>query len=233
MTGAARLAASACMRMGSGLCVVVAPTKEAGTIYRSTLPAHIIVEDFTKAEDHLADPRRNVVLVGPGGGKVKDTVLKVLKSRKHVVLDADALTAFADAPEKLLSALHKECVLTPHEGEFKKLFPDLDGLNTVRVEKASERAGCTVLLKGNDSLIAQNGRETLSHAEASPYLATAGSGDVLSGMITGLMAQGMAAFEATAASVYLHRQMAQSYGAGLVASDLPDLIPFALKDLEF
>lgn len=232
MTGAARLAATACMRMGAGLCIVVAPTKDAGTIYRTTLPAHIIVEDFTKMEAHLADMRRNVVLIGPGAGKTKDKVLKVLASKKACVLDADALTAFEGDTASLFKNLHDKCVLTPHEGEFKKLFPHLTGLNIQRTEKASVEAGCTVLLKGNDSIIAAAGRDTVTHDESAPFLATAGSGDVLAGMITGLMAQGMVPFEATCAAVYVHRMMGRSFGIGLVASDLPELIPFVLKDLE-
>lgn len=232
MTGAARLAATACMRMGAGLCIVVAPTKEAGMIYRMTLPAHVIVEDFTKTETHLADARRNVVLIGPGAGKTKDRVLKILTSKKACVLDADALTAFEGDTKTLFKNLHEHCVLTPHEGEFKKLFSHLEGSTIDRTEKASEEAGCTVLLKGQDSVIAAKGRESVTHDEVAPYLATAGSGDVLAGMITGLMAQGMAPFDATCAGVYIHRLMGRSYGVGLVASDLPDLIPFVLKDLD-
>ncbi|PZQ45654.1 MAG: bifunctional ADP-dependent NAD(P)H-hydrate dehydratase/NAD(P)H-hydrate epimerase, partial [Micavibrio aeruginosavorus] len=128
-------------------------------------------------------------------------------------------------------ALNKECVLTPHEGEFARLFPDIVGPKAIRAEKAAEMAGCTVLIKGADTVIADNESETVIQETDAPYLATAGSGDVLAGMITGLIAQGMPSFKAACAAIYIHAEMGKSYGAGLVASDLPDLIPFVLKDL--
>ena len=229
MTGAARLAAASCARVGAGLVVCVAP-EGSGDIYRISLPAHIIVEDFAKTSDHLNDARRNVALIGPGAGADKKKVLNILETQKPCVLDADALTAFEGKPKELLEQLHPRCVLTPHEGEFKKLFPDIGGSPLERAEKASARSGCTILLKGNMSVITAPEKEALFHDEPAPYLATAGSGDVLAGMITGFLAQGMEPFDATAASVYLHRAMGQFYGAGLVASDLPDLIPYVLKD---
>jgi NAD(P)H-hydrate epimerase len=231
MTGAARLASTAAMRIGAGLCVVVSP-KIAGSIYRSSLPAHIIVEDFKNIRAHLEDARRKAVLIGPGAGSnIRKDVLDVLAAKKPTVLDADALTTFEKNPSVLFDALHKDCVLTPHEGEFARLFPDLQGDKFLRAEKAAAITNCTVLIKGEKSVIAVPNETTVINQEAAPYLATAGSGDVLAGMITGLMAQGMPPFAASCAAVYFHCKMAQSFGIGLVASDLPDLIPFVLKSI--
>lgn len=232
MTGAARLAACACARVGAGVTIVVAPTKEAGMIYRSALPGHIIVEDLKRVEDHLADPRRKAALIGPGGGDVKKRVLAILKNKTPCVLDADALTVFEGDAQTLLDHLHPSCVLTPHEGEFKRLFPTIHSTMTGKAEAAAAKAGCTVLVKGHDSAIACGGEETLTHEDLpAPYLATAGSGDVLAGMIAGLMAQGMSPYLAAAAAVYMHRMAGRMFGPGLVASDLPDMIPYVFKEL--
>lgn len=231
MTGAARLASEAAMRIGAGLCVVVAP-ENAADIYRASLPAHIIVEDFEGVGIHLADARRKSVLIGPGMGRdIKMLVLDVLAEKKPTVLDADALTVFEGERDALFGALHPACVLSPHEGEFARLFPDLAGPKDVRAEKAAAMAGCAVLIKGADSVIAAGGCETVVQDESVPALATAGSGDVLAGMIAGLMAQGMAPFAATCAAVYLHAQAGKRFGRGLVAADLPALLPVVLKEL--
>lgn len=232
MTGATRLAAEACARMGAGMVVVAAADAQSAMIYRSTLPPHIVVEDAVSVQAHLADPRRTAILGGPGGGAGRGQVLDILSTRRPAVLDASALTCFSQSPDEFFSALHPSCILTPHEGEFTSLFPDLAGeKGAVRVEKAASQAGCTILLKGHESVIASPGRETLYHDLPAPYLATAGSGDVLAGMMTGLLAQGMPVYESCAAAVFLHRMMGRSFGAGLVAADLPDLIPFVLRDL--
>lgn len=230
MTGAARLASAAAMRMGAGLCVVVSPER-AADIYRASLPAHIIVEDFESVSRHTGDARRNAVLIGPGMGRdnLRSLVLAVLAEKKSTVIDADALTIFEGERETFFKALHKDCVLTPHEGEFARLFPELSGPKTVRAEKASAMTNCVVLIKGADSVIAAPEQETVMQDEFAPDLATAGSGDVLAGMITGLLAQGMAPFAATCAAVHIHTHMGKNYGRGLVASDLPDMIPAALK----
>ena len=231
MTGAARLASSAAMRIGAGLCVVIAPER-AADIYRASLPAHIIVEDFEAVHAHLSDPRRSAVLIGPGMGReIRSLVLAVLAEKKPTVLDADAISAFEGERDVLLKALHKDCVLTPHEGEFARLFPDLHGPKTVRAEKACAMTGCTVLIKGADSVIAAPDFETVMQEEYTPDLATAGSGDVLAGMVTGLIAQGMPPFHATCAAVLMHAQMGQAFGRGLVATDLPDMIPAFVKKL--
>lgn len=236
MTGAARLAADAAMRAGAGLCVVVAP-KDAAAIYRASLPAHIIVEDFTSVADHLADPRRNAAVIGPGmavSPALAGSVLAILAMKRFTVLDAGALTVFEDAPDMLLAALHKACVLTPHEGEFSRLFKEIG--NKPPVDKAVDASivcGCTVLLKGQECVVAAPGHDpALLHAPA-PYLATAGSGDVLSGVIAGLMAQGMKEpYDAACAGAWLHRKAGQMAGRGLVAGDLPALIPVAWNGID-
>ena len=141
MTGAARLAASAAMRMGAGLCVVVAP-KDSGQIYRMTLPAHLIVEDFESVTKHCSDVRRTALLIGPGMGRdIRSMVLAVLAEKKPTVLDADALTVFENGRDEFLRVLHPGCVLTPHEGEFARLFPDITGPKNIRAEKAAAMTG--------------------------------------------------------------------------------------------
>ncbi len=230
MTGAARLAAESCMRVGSGLCIVVSP-EEAANVYRASLPAHIVVEELTAIDDHLADSRRTAVLIGPGAGQVKEAVITILRSRKPCVLDADALTAFEGDVETLFDNLHPKCVLTPHEGEFGRLFPDIAGTPVERAVIAAERARCVVLLKGHESPVAETGKEPRILEQRAPYLATAGTGDVLAGAITGFLAQGMEPFEAASAAAYIHRE-AGAGRPGLVASDLPDSLPGILERIE-
>ncbi len=232
MTGAARLAAMASMRIGAGLCVVSAP-KNAVPIYSTALPAHIIVEEFHDVKDTLSDERRNAALIGPGLGKGKKrVVLDVVHAGRPVVLDADALTQFEDDPERFLKELPSTTVITPHEGEFLRLFPNIKGDRTKRALAAAEAAECVVVLKGAETVIAAPGRAPVVNKIDAPYLATAGSGDVLAGMITGLLAQGMDGYYAACAAVYLHAMAGQSFGAGLVASDLPDLIPSVVGALK-
>ncbi len=235
MTGAARLAAEAAMRTGAGLCIVVASAGSAD-IYRTMLPAHIIVEDFTATADHLADTRRNAVVIGPGAGQgadLADKVLDILAMNRPTVLDADALTVFAKDPSRLLKALHPTCVLTPHMGEFTRIFSGLENKSSVeKAVKAAALAKCTILLKGQDCAVAAPDHDPVSHRDVAPYLATAGSGDVLAGMIAALMAQGMAPFDAACAGAWLHRAAGRLGGRGMVASDIPALIPVAWDALD-
>jgi NAD(P)H-hydrate epimerase len=231
MTGAARLAAMASMRIGAGLCILSAP-KGAVQLYASTLPAHIIVEELHDVKSTLADGRRNAVLIGPGLGKNrKRAVIDVVHAGRPAVLDADALTSFEGDPDRFLKEIPSTCVLTPHEGEFLRLFPNIKGDRIDRALAAAEAAGCVVVLKGAQTVIAAPGMEPVVNMIDAPMLATAGSGDVLAGMICGLLAQGADPFVASCAAVYLHALAARSFGAGLVASDLPDLIPGVLKSL--
>lgn len=231
LTGAARLAAQAAMRAGAGLCTVVAPA-EAAVVYRSDAP-HVMVEEREgDIAAHLSDARRNAVVIGPGlEGDVQADVLAVLASGRSAVLDAGALTAFAGEADILFTALHTSCVLTPHEGEFERLFGVLPGDRVDKAQAAAEKAGCVVLLKGAETVIAAPEQSPVLNRHATPYLATAGAGDVLAGMIAGLLAQGMGAFDAACAAAWMHGEAARRVGPGLVAPDLVAGIPAVLKDL--
>ncbi|HYM71593.1 MAG TPA: NAD(P)H-hydrate dehydratase, partial [Stellaceae bacterium] len=234
MTGAARLAARSAARAGAGLVTVAAP-EPAFPIYAAALTGVIVLPvagpDGFRAL--LADPRRNVVLVGPGAGsgpETRDKVLAVLAAGKQAVLDADALTAFAARPADLFAAVCAPCVLTPHEGEFARLF-EATGSKVERARRAARASGAVIVLKGADTVIADPDGRAAINENAPPELATAGSGDVLAGLVTGLLAQGMPAFEAAAAAVWLHGEAARQFGAGLVAEDLIDDLPVILNRL--
>ena len=234
MTGAARLAARAAARLGAGLVTVAAP-EAAFPIYAAALTG-IIVHPIADLEDFrafLADPRRNAALIGPGAGigsETRDKTLTILAAGKRAVLDADALTSFAESPEVLLSAIRSPCVMTPHEGECSRIF-DTASSTLERARRAARRSGAVILLKGADTVIASpDGRATIN-ANAPPQLATAGSGDVLAGMVLGLLAQGMEPFAAAAAAVWIHGAAASRFGPGLISEDLLELTPTVLKDL--
>jgi hydroxyethylthiazole kinase-like uncharacterized protein yjeF len=234
MTGAARLAACAAARLGAGLVTVAAP-ESAFPIYAAALTG-VIVHPITGLEDFrafLADPRRNAALIGPGagvGGETRDKTLAILAAGKRAVLDADALTSFADDPETLLSAIRAPCVFTPHAGEFARIF-DTAGSKVERVRRAARRSGAVILLKGADTVIAAPDGRAAINANAPPQLATAGSGDVLAGMVLGLLAQGMEPFAAAAAAVWIHGAAASRFGPGLVSEDLLEVVAPVLKDL--
>jgi NAD(P)H-hydrate epimerase len=242
MTGAARLAARAAARVGAGL-VTIASAPEAIPIYAADRAGHLTTA-LTARDDlakYLSDPRRRAVLVGPGygvGRRTREHACVALTLGKAVCLDADGLTSFADWPGGLFSALAEAgarggaAVLTPHEGEFRRLFPDLsEGGRLPRARAAAARAGAVVVLKGADTVIAAPDGRAAINANAPAWLATAGSGDVLAGMITGFLAQGVAPFEAAAMAVWIHGAAAASFGPGLLADDLPGLIPSILKAL--
>jgi len=236
MTGAGRLAARAALRAGAGLVTVAAPP-EAVPVYAAGTAAVIVapVAGPQALAAFLADPRRNAVLVGPGAGAdpaTRATTLAVLAAGRRTVIDADALTAFADDAGPLLAATAAaECVLTPHEGEFARLFGAGGGDKPARARAAARRAGAVVLLKGADTVIAAPDGRAAINANAPPTLATAGAGDVLAGFVLGLLAQGMPAFEAACAAAWLHGAAAAAFGPGLIADDLPDLLPQALARL--
>ena len=230
MTGAARLAARAARRIGAGLVTIAAPA-EALALYRTGDPGNLVVADEPFAAV-LADGRRNALLLGPGGGvgeALAARVLAGLATGRACVIDADALTSFAGKPERLFSALRDNVILTPHDGEFARLFGEVSGSRLDRAREGARRSGAVVLLKGADTVVAHpDGRATIT-TDAPPDLATAGAGDVLAGMIAGLLAQGMAAFDAANAAAWLHGQAARVVGKGLIAEDLAEALPKALS----
>jgi ADP-dependent NAD(P)H-hydrate dehydratase / NAD(P)H-hydrate epimerase len=236
-TGAARLSAGAALRIGSGLVSVAGPQTSLA-ILASHLTAIMIVpcDDEHECADLLQDKRKNSFVLGPALGvgertrRLVWTVLEHAPLEAGLVLDADALTSFAGDVAVLargIAASKAQVILTPHEGEFARLFPDISGDadKLTRAREAARMTGATVLLKGADSVVAHHdGRASISFS-SSPWLATAGAGDVLAGMIGGLLAQDMPAFEATSAAVWLHNQCAQEHGAGLIAEDIAALLP--------
>jgi NAD(P)H-hydrate epimerase len=235
MTGAARMAARAAARAGAGLTTIAVP-EHAVAVYAAALTS-IMVEPLSTDEDLgrlLADPRYSACLIGPGAGVSDSTrarALRMLASGKAVLLDADAISAFAAKPEQLFAAIKGECVITPHEGEFKRLFSGDADNKLSRARQAARRSGAIIVLKGSDTVIAAPDGRAAINSNAPPTLATAGSGDVLGGLILGLLAQGMKAFPAACAAVWMHGAAAASFGPGLLAEDLPDLIPAVLRQL--
>jgi len=230
-TGAARLAARGALRIGAGLVSVASPPDAIG-VNAAHLTA-IMLKGFEGAAglaDILSDKRLNAVVIGPGlgvSGETRALVDAALKSGAAVVLDADALTSFRDDPEALFNRLHDRCVLTPHAGEFERLFPGLldeAGGKVAAARAAAVRAGAVVLLKGGDTVIASPSGKAAINANAPPTLATAGAGDVLAGFIAGLLAQRLPAFEAAACASWLHGAAADAFGPGLIAEDLPEVL---------
>ena len=234
-TGAARLGCRAALRVGAGLVSVAAPAS-ALPIYAADMPSLITVplEPGDAPDELLADARKNALLLGPGAGVTEETRARaeaLLDTGRGVVLDADALSVFAGEPAEIAGRVRGPTVLTPHEGEFARLFPDLEGDKLARARQAAYAVGATVLLKGADTVIAAPDGRAAINANAPPELATAGAGDVLSGLIVGLLAQGLGGFEAACAGAWLHGAAAQGFGPGLIAEDLPDRLPQALRHL--
>jgi hydroxyethylthiazole kinase-like uncharacterized protein yjeF len=250
-TGAARLAARGALRIGAGLVTLASP-RSAMFENAAQLTAIMLhqMDGVHGLDEMLEDRRVNALCLGPGMGRGADTqklVLSALKAERATVLDADALTRFERTPQVLFDALHANCVLTPHGGEFKRLFPDLAekleapataGPAYSKVDatrQAAARAGCVVLFKGADTVIAApDGRCSVNSAHydrAAPWLATAGSGDVLAGFITGLLARGLDAMAAAETAAWLHVECARAFGPGLIAEDLPEQLPAVFRDL--
>jgi hydroxyethylthiazole kinase-like uncharacterized protein yjeF len=234
MTGAARMAARAAARAGAGLTTIAVP-EIALPIYAAALTC-IMVKPLAGPEDFhrlLEDRRFTAALIGPGAGAGEETrarVLAILGSGLPALLDADALTAFQSDPSELDRAIVGPCVLTPHDGEFRRLF-DPSGDKLTRARAAARRCGAILVLKGSDTVIAAPDGRAVINANAPPTLATAGAGDVLSGIVLGLLAQGMEPFLAAAAAVWLHGSAATEFGPGLIAEDLPDLLPGVFRRL--
>jgi hydroxyethylthiazole kinase-like uncharacterized protein yjeF len=243
-TGAARMSARGALRAGAGLVTLATP-RDALAVNASALTAVMLHTTDTVVEfaEMLADKRLNTCVIGPGAGvgaRTCDFVLTALTAKRHTLLDADALTSFADAPDRLFEAIRvlpdPQIVLTPHEGEFPRLFSDISNKHPgrsklERVRAAAERCGAVVLLKGPDTVVASpDGRATIA-TNAPPWLATAGAGDVLSGMIAGMLAQGTPAFEAASIGVWMHGDAAREAGPGLIAEDLPETLPAVFRRL--
>jgi ADP-dependent NAD(P)H-hydrate dehydratase / NAD(P)H-hydrate epimerase len=234
-TGAARLAARAAARIGAGLTTIAVP-EIAFPVYAAALTS-IMVQPLTQDGDFarlLSDRRYTACLIGPGAGvndATRRTALDILATARPVLLDADALTVFAARTEELARAIRGPCVMTPHDGEFARLFePAGDKLSRARA--AAQRSGAVMVLKGSDTVVAAPDGRAIVNTNAPAGLATAGSGDVLGGLILGLLAQGMDAFLAAAAGVWMHGAAAAEFGPGLLAEDLPDLVPAILRLLE-
>jgi ADP-dependent NAD(P)H-hydrate dehydratase / NAD(P)H-hydrate epimerase len=232
-TGAARLAARGALRAGAGLVTIASPPDALAVNAAASLSVMVrSVDGPTELTAFLADKRRNAVVIGPGGGvgsAMRAQVGAVLASEAAAVLDADALTSFVDDVALLASLIRKRSgkgvVLTPHDGEYSRLFNKLIDSKLEKARLGANTIGAVLVLKGADTVVAApDGRATIAE-NAPPTLATAGSGDVLAGIVAGLMAQGMAPFEAASAAVWLHGEAAREFGPGLIAEDLPEMLP--------
>lgn len=239
-TGAARMTARGALRAGAGLVTIASP-KDALMVNVTANLAVMVrpVDGGAELATFLGDRRLNAVALGPGlgvGAATRDLVLAALGGERAVVLDADALTSFAEEPETLFKQVCEvpRSVLTPHAGEFARLFgPQLAALPSKldQAREAARQAGAVVLLKGPDTVVASPDGRAAINANAPPWLATAGAGDVLCGFVAGLLAQGMGAFDAAAAAVWLHGEAAAMAGPGLIAEDLPEMLPAVYRQL--
>jgi ADP-dependent NAD(P)H-hydrate dehydratase / NAD(P)H-hydrate epimerase len=243
-TGAARMSARGSLRAGAGLVTLASP-RDALAVNAAAVTAIMVrpIDTVIEFAELLSDKRLNTCVIGPGAGvsqRTRDFVISALSAQRGLVLDADALTSFAEAPDRLFEAIRashdSQVILTPHEGEFPRLFSDISNKHPFRsklerVRAAAERSGAIVLLKGPDTVVASpEGRATIA-ANAPPWLATAGAGDVLSGIIAGLLAQGVPAFEAASMGVWMHGEAAREAGPGLIAEDLPEVLPAVFRQL--
>jgi hydroxyethylthiazole kinase-like uncharacterized protein yjeF len=251
-TGAARMAARGALRAGAGLVTIASPREALAVNAAASLAVMVrAVDGASELAAFLSDARRNAVVLGPGGSVgplMRELVATALSGERAIVLDADALTSFAEEPLALIAAIRARAentaanatknvtVLTPHEGEFKALFSAVSdvpksGSKLVRARAAAACTGAVVLLKGSDTVVAApDGRAAIT-ANAPPWLATAGAGDVLAGFVAGLLAQRMPVFEAAAAAVWLHGEVGTAVGPGLIAEDLPDALPQVYRQL--
>lgn len=233
-TGAARLAARSALRIGAGLVSVVCD-ETALPVYAVALEAIMtkVAKDAAAFSHLLEDKRITAILIGPGAGLSSRTcefAMAALASGP-CVLDADALTVFKKVPAALFRATSATTLMTPHEGEFARLFGPVSD-RTADAQKAAKTSGAVVLLKGRDTVIAAPDGRTVINRDAPPQLATAGTGDVLAGMATGLMAQGMTTFDAACAAAWLHAEAARRFGIGLIAEDLEIQLPRLLSDFK-
>jgi len=224
LTGATRLAATACSRIGAGLTSVFAPNN--ADIYRTTLPADMMVVSH---KDNIPG-KVTTLLAGPGG--IMEDDLDLMNANPwgaSLILDANAIPIFEI--EKDINPFEHDTILTPHQGEFERCFPTLRGSRKECVLNAAAMSGAVVVLKGKNTLIASPSGRLVENTNASKWLAKAGSGDVLSGIITGLVAQGMPAFDAACAGVWIHGEAGKRIGVGLVAGDIEAELKSILKTL--
>jgi hydroxyethylthiazole kinase-like uncharacterized protein yjeF len=243
-TGAARLAARGALRAGAGLTTMASPREALPTNEAANLAVMVrAVDGAAELTAFLNDRRFNAVAIGPGcgvGPYTRDMTLAALAGERAVVVDADALTSFADDPELLFSAIRahpeRSVILTPHGGEFARLFGHLPDISQVhgkleQARRAAAVSGAMVVLKGADTVVAAPDGRAAINENAPAWLATAGSGDVLTGFATGLAAQGMPGFEAACAAVWVHGETANVFGPGLISEDLPELLPAVYQHL--
>ena len=242
-TGAARLAARGALRAGAGLVTLASPRAALAVNAAASLAVMVrAVDGAQELRAYLADPRLNAVVLGPAlgvGAKTRDLVLAALAGDRAVVLDADALTSFADEPAQLFRAIagiNRPVVLTPHQGEFSRLFKTMPQCSEADSKLTAARAaaaasGAVVLLKGADTVVAAPDGRAAINDNAPPYLATAGSGDVLSGIIGAMLAQRMPPFEGACAAAWLHGAAGNEAGPGLIAEDLPEALPAVYRRL--
>lgn len=233
-TGAARLAARAGLRIGAGVVRILCPP-DAAQVIAPAIEA-IMLTPFTGSETLFeAAEGMDAVVVGPAAGLNDATVLNIhtlAETGAALVVDADGLTVFEHRAADLFRVLDRDDVLTPHDGEFRRLFPGLLDLGRVEAAAtAAARAKAVVVLKGPATIIAAPDGRIVVNDNGSPWLATAGTGDVLAGMIGGLIAQRMDSFDAARAAVWMHSEAAQGFGPGLIAEDLPERLPGVLAAL--
>jgi len=235
MTGAARLAARGAIRAGAGLVTIASP-QQAVPIYATDWPEFIIKSfyNFSQIKYYFKTKKVSAIVIGPGlgiGSRLRRLIINCVRMGLPVVLDADAISNFANEPKKLFNAtLAGNGVLTPHEGEFGRIF-NFEGSKVSRALQAARVSGATVLLKGAKTVIASPDGRAAINDNAPPWLATAGSGDVLAGMIGAIAAQGVPSFEAACIAAWLHGAAANQIGPGLIASDLPSFLPVEIAKL--
>ena len=238
-TGAARLAARSALRVGAGAVKIIC-NEDVVDILEPQISVELIevIDNKQDFQNILKDKKVSSILIGPGNGinnETKARALMALAFIDHVVLDADALTVFENNPEELFIDCYPHTILTPHEGEFKKIFgKEIDEINdrVLKTKEASIKSNTTVVLKGANTIIASPSGDVVINKSSATYLATAGSGDVLAGIITSLVGKNkMNAFDAACAGVWLHSEIGTILGAGLIAEDIIDLIPVTVKKL--
>lgn len=233
-TGAARLAARAGLRIGAGVVTILCPP-DAASVIAPAVEAVMLTPFASDEALSAAAKSMDAAVIGPAAGVNESTIANIralAETGAALVVDADGLTVFKDWPEELFGLLDRDDVLTPHEGEFKRLFPGLlDKGREAAARAAAKRAGAVVVLKGPATIIAAPDGRLSVNDNGVPWLATAGTGDVLAGMIGGLIAQRMDSFDAARAAVWMHAEAARLFGPGLIAEDLPEQLPAVLAGL--